>query len=105
MDTEKLKELLEKIFELPEVERFSQAVAGILAYLKSEQDKRVELTKAMKELTEILYGSKTEIGVQHQLSEIKARGIRNGKLTQGVIIGLVTLVVGEGLRILLAHIK
>ena len=105
MDTDELKELLTKIFELPEVERFSQAVAGILAYLKSEQDKRIELTEAMNDLKNVLYGSKTEIGVHHQLAAIQKRSDRNGKLTQGVLVGLILLVIEEGAKLLMAHIK
>lgn len=105
MDVKALQELLEKIFENPKVEDFARGIAHILSYLNSEQDKRIELTTAMEEFKELLYGGKSETGIIHIVNEMNARSEKNQKLIRAI---LASVIGGFGLQLLLwivAHVK
>lgn len=105
MEIEQLKKLLDEIFKNPKIEEFAHSIAGIMAYLKSEQDKRMELTKAMQDLKEDLYGAKNNEGLKHKLNAIETRSEKNGKLQIKIAFGIGVLVVAKIVDVVFSHVK
>ncbi len=109
MDSNELHDIGEAlaraILENRNVEATAYHLTRIVSYLKDEQRERLQLTRDMKDFRAAMFGDEQHEGLMHQMKAIEDRSQRNASMLTKVMIGVLTVIAIEALKLVVGQIK